>query len=272
MVSRVSACIKLTCILLIPLLFAVGCAKRDAQKALDLATQAQQEAANEKAPRFAKESYNDANRTLSEAKRQFEAGDYKESIQSAERAQARFFAAKDAVPAVRERVLAAQAQVEEILARALDNADNARKTLSAEEVNPVAAKLDDLRTKLADDFIMEVEQDSWDALIAEAEEAEQESIALATAHLKPQAAEAKQAVMDLLAKAQELKADVHAPDQYVDIVSKIRALDTLESDGKWEDVISEAEEMQEPLNAVIIAAQEKAAADILWRWLRKPSS
>lgn len=261
---RVSTFLRLTCIILIPLLFAAGCAKRDATKSLELAKQAQQEAQGVSAPRFAKPQYEDANKTLSAANKQFENGEYKQAIESAQRAQSRFMTAKDAVGPVKKRVQDSQRKVEEIIAACEKNVEDARKNnMKPEDVNPVASKVDGLKTKLNDEYVQVVEEEKWQALNTEALDVEKETKNLALAYLKPKAEEAKKAVQDLLTKAQELKADIHVPDKYALVTEQMKALDTLVTESKWQDVIDEASKMTQPISDIITSAQEKAAGDIV---------
>lgn len=263
MVLRTSKVLRILCLLLIPLFLTVGCAKRDAQKALELAQQEEQNARDQKAPIYAQNEFNDASKTLSAAKQQFEGGEYKQAIESAKSAQSRFLTAIDAVGPVKQRVEEARANVEDILTKANDNIEKARANLTPEDVNPMAEKLDQIRVRLADEFVREVGEEAWNGLIADASALEKDTESLALAHLKPQAADAIQAVQDLLTRAQELKADVHVPDEYNAVVAKIDELKTLNSENKWQEVIDQAETVKEPINALVVASQEKAAAEII---------
>lgn len=261
--SRISTWSKILCIVLIPVFFATGCAKRDAQKAIEQAKQAQTQAQDAKAPRFAKEEYNDANRLMNNAQQQFDSGEYKQSIETAQTAEQRFLAAAAAAPAVEQRVMENQQKVEDVLANADTNIEQARQSLEPEQVNPVAAKVDDIRNQLIDEYRTVTDQEQWDSLLANANDVLEETQALATAHLKPKAQEAIDEINTLLARAQELKADVHVPDQYNQVVENIKQLEQLQSDGKWQEVIDEADNLTQPINDVIVSAQEKAAGDII---------
>ncbi|HQH72820.1 MAG TPA: DUF4398 domain-containing protein, partial [bacterium] len=87
---RTSTWLKICCILLIPLFLTTGCAKRDAQKAITQAQAAKDEAQRAQAPGYAPRQFEDANRMFNQAQQQFDAGEYKQAIESAVQSEGRF--------------------------------------------------------------------------------------------------------------------------------------------------------------------------------------
>ncbi|MEW6238941.1 MAG: hypothetical protein AB1656_26455 [Candidatus Omnitrophota bacterium] len=250
-------------IALIPMLFAVGCAKRDAQKSLDAANVAKEESSVAQAPRYAKKTFDDANNLLRRAQSEFDQGEYKQSIETAGQAVARFEAAKIQVPQVKERVDTQMGKIKDAIASAEENVKKARETGTPEAVNPVDALVTQIKTRSDEDLANEVDQQKLDNFLAEVNLVVAQTEALANAHLQPQAAQAKQEIQQLVSDAQMLKADAHVPDKYNEVMEKIKAMDSAERDGKWQDMITIAGEVRQPLNEIISAAQEKAAGDIL---------
>jgi hypothetical protein len=116
-----SQLIILACAALLVLTGLTGCAKRDAQRALESAEEARQEAQAQLAPKYAQTQYDDASRLLDMARNQFEAGDYALAQETSEQAQSRYFSARDAVPEIRQRVEAALAVIEDALIEAEEN-------------------------------------------------------------------------------------------------------------------------------------------------------
>ncbi|MBI1390942.1 MAG: hypothetical protein GC154_21130 [bacterium] len=262
---RTSNWLKLACITLIPLFLFVGCAKRDAQKALDMAQESKNAAQSALAPRYTPDQYQDANRLLSTAQSQFDGGDYKQSVESAQQAQQRFLAAQNAVPAVKERVDAKLQEIDDDLAKAEANVEEARSqgALTAEEINKVASKVEDLRSRRDGEIANEIAEDALQSFHDEITAVLPQTEALAKAHLKPQADEASQHVADLMQEAQELNAATHAPDKWTQVNDLYNQIQAAQRNMQWQQVIDLAGQIETPLQDAITAAQSAAAGDIL---------
>lgn len=262
---RTSTWLKIGCIFLIPLFFTTGCAKRDAQKAITQAQAAKDEAGRAQAPGYAPRQFEDANRLFNQAQQQFDAGEYKQAIESAVQAEGRFKNSISVAAEVKPRVEAVIRQIEDAMAKATGNVDKARSAnvLTPEEINPVAGEVDGLRQRLETDVRNLVDEEKLNAFLAEVEQTVTHTETLALAYLKPQAAQAKQEVDALIARAQEMKADVHLPERYNQVLQQYGQLEAAEKESKWQEVIDLAGQMKDPLNQIIQAAQEKAAGDIL---------
>ena len=243
----------------------VGCAKRDAQKAQTLAQAAKDDAVASAARGYAPKAFNDADSLMQQAQAQFDAGSYKESIDLYQQATSRFGNAKNVAVEVKPRVDALVSKIEEALALATENLEKGRTggALTAEDLDPVQAVVDDLNQRLESEIRNEVDEEKLNAFLAEVESGVTRTESLALAHLKPQAAAEKQAIQDLIARAQELKADVHVPAQFNEVLQKFQAVETAEKAGQWQQVIDSAGELKAPLDRIVLAAQEKAAGDIL---------
>ncbi len=243
----------------------VGCAKRDAQKSLTLAQQAKEEAQNGQAPGYVPKVFDDANSLLNLAQSQFDSGDYKQSKETAERAQARFLNAVEQVPRVRQMVQGLLTQIDEALDPAEANIQKARdaNVLTPEEINPIADQVTAFRQNrdtTIDQIVVEEELNNY---LAQIQELLAQTESLSMAHLKPQAATAREEIDQLITNAQELKAETHVADQFAEVLNQYKELESAERDGKWQSVIDIASRIKEPLNRIITAAQEKAAGDIL---------
>lgn len=243
----------------------VGCAKRDAQKAQTIAQAAKDEASSAQAPGYAPTAFNEASRLFNQAQQQFDAGSYKESIEQYQQAEARFRSAKEAAIEKKPVIDAIVAKIEEALGKATANMEKARTggALPAEELTPVQTIVDGLSQRMESEIRVELDEEKLNAFLAEVEQGVVRTDSLALAHLKPQAATAKQEIQTLITRAQELKADVHAPDQFGQVMEKFKAVESAEGEGQWQKVIDLTGEMKEPLNQVIQASQVKAAGDIL---------
>lgn len=259
--------LRVVVLLLLPVLLFAGCAKRDAQKALTTAQEAQQEAQNAGAPGYVRDMYTRAQATLSQAESQFNNGDYQQAVETANIAQSSFVQAKDAVPRVKERVDAQITEIETALAEAEANMQKAQTdasaVLSPAELESGKTLVSDLRTEFDTTIREEVDEEKLNAYLVKVKDAVLETLALAFAHLKPEATNAKQTITGMMEQAQILKADIHAPDQYAQLQSQMQQLDTLERDGKWQEIIDLSAQMTDPLDQIITLAQEKAAGDIL---------
>ncbi|MGC9329468.1 MAG: hypothetical protein ACP5I1_17670, partial [Candidatus Hinthialibacter sp.] len=257
--------LKIFCITLIPLMLMTGCAKRDAQKAMTVAQAAKDEAAAARAPGYARQAFEDANRLFNQAQQQFDAGSYKEAIDLYQQAQARFLSAKEIAIEKEPIIRALVEKIDGALALASENMEKARagNVLTAEELNPVQSLIDGLNQRMETEIRAEVDEEKLNAFYAEVEEAVAQTESLALAHLKPQAMTAKEEIQTLLTRAQELKADLHAPEPYGAVMQQFQQMEALEQDGKWQEMIDLAEQMKAPLDQVITASQEKAAGDIL---------
>lgn len=263
--ARKSTCLILLCIALIPLVLLTGCAKRDAQKAMTLSQTARDEASAAQAPGYAPTAFNDADRLFKQAQDQFNAGSYKESIDNFQQAEVRFRRAVEVAREVKPRIDELIGNIEEALAKANENLDKARTggALAAEDINPVQTLMDGLNQRMESEIRSEVDEVKLNAFLAEIEQAVTRTDSLALAHLKPQAATAKQETQTLITRAQELKADTHVPDQYGQVMAKFQELESAELEGQWQKVIDLSAEMKDPLNQIIQVSQEKAAGDIL---------
>lgn len=256
----------LACVTLLVLTSLTGCARRDAQKALEAAEQARQEAQAQLAPKYAQTQYNDANRLFEMALNQFDAGDFSLAQETSEQAQSRFFSARDAVPEVRQRVEAALAVIEESLLEAEENVQQARAEgeASADQINPIASEVDDLRSR----FEMEVrpqyvDQSELDGFLREVRGLIPETEALAVIHLRPTAMDSKELVDDLMDQSRNLRAETHEPELYQQVSGLYLQLESAELDGDWQRMIEIASEIQTPLDQMIASAQRKAARDII---------
>ncbi len=262
---RISSLLQLSCLLLIAILVLGGCAKREATKAITQAQTAKEEAQQAQAPGYAKKEYDDANNLLNLANQQFENGNYEQAIETAQRAESRFIAAREVVPVVKKRVDAQRQKIEGALTTAEENIQKARDAgaLSPEEINPVAERVNQLRTEYMDTYRRETDEEKLNNFLAQVEDVRKQTESLATAHLKPQATEAKNEIQNMLQTAQELKADVHVPEKYGQVMELWNQLESAEQEGQWQDMIDLAEKMKAPLNEIIVAAREKAAGDII---------
>jgi len=251
--------------MLISLFLFVGCAKREATKVIAQAETAKEEARSAQAPGYAQKEFNDASNLLNLASQQFESGDYQQAIETAQKAESRFIAAREVVPVVRRRVQGQLDQIEEALSAAEGNVQKARdgNVLQPEEINPIAEQVSQLRTEKIDTYDRETDEEKLNNFLARVKEILDQTESLATAHLKPQAADAKAEIQKMLTSAQELKADVHLPEKYGQVMELWRQLETAERDGQWQEVIDNAARIKTPLNEIIVAAQEKSAGDIL---------
>lgn len=260
--------LRLVVLLLLPALLFVGCAKRDAQKALDLANTAKEEARAASAPGYVPDMYSRADTTLSQAQNQFDSGDYQQAIETANIAQSNFEQAKTAAPQVKIRVDRQIGEIETALQQAEANMEQAR-TVSAAALNPTDLEsgntlVSDLNSELSNmKANNEVDEEVLNAFLAKVNDAVQETAALANAHLKPEATAARQELESMMQQAQELKADIHAPDQYAQVQTQIQQVNDLERDGKWQEMIDLADQILPTLEQIITTAQEKAAGDIL---------
>lgn len=265
MKPRTSQWLKLTTLCLAALLLVAGCAKRDAQKALDQATQAQEQARNELAPKYARDAYQDANRLMNMAQTQFDAGEYQQAIESAQQAQSRFLAAVNAVPEVRQMVEDKMAEIGQALAEAEQNIQTARDQgyLTSEEINAVASTVEDLRARYEGELQDEVEEQALDGFMQEVQSAIPQTESLATAHLRPEAEQARDNVVALMEEAQELNAPSAAPQVWGQISDLNSQLQSAERDGQWQRIIEISDQMVEPLNTAITTAQRSAAGDII---------
>ncbi len=254
-------------IMLFPLLLTVGCAQREAQKALTEAQQAQEEAQGAGAPGYVPQMYTTAQNMLSQAQSQFDNGDYELAIETANTAQSRFVNAKEQVPRVKQRVDAQLADIETALSEAEANMQQARTVaqgiLTPAELESGETLVSELRNEYESTVSREVDEEQLNAFLQRAQDAVQETQSLVNAPLKPDASAAKQELEDMMEQARELKADIHAPDRFAQVQQQMTQLDALERDGKWQGMIELADQIREPLNEIITVAQEKAAGDIL---------
>ncbi|MBN2326659.1 MAG: hypothetical protein JXR73_05845 [Candidatus Omnitrophica bacterium] len=263
--TRKSTWLKIFCITLIPLMLMIGCAKRDAQKAMTVAQAAKDEASAARAPGYARTAFDDANRLFNQAQQQFDAGSYKEAIDLYQQAEARFRSSKEIAIEKEPVIRALVEKIDEAIALASSNMDKARagNVLTAEQLNPVQTVVDNLNQRMESEIRAEVDEEQLNAFYAEVEQAVAQTESLALAHLKPQAMTAKDEIQTLITRAQELKGDIHAPQQYGAVMQQFQQMNALEQDGKWQEMIDLAEQMKAPLDQVIVASQEKAAGDIL---------
>ena len=257
--------IKLASLMLIAVVMFTGCAKRDAQKAVDLATQAQEEARTALAPKYAETIYKDANRLYGLAQSQFDAGDYKQATESAQQAESRFRSAITAVPELRQAVEDKVAEISDVLVKAEQNVETARSQgfLTSEEINQVAGSVDALRARLDGELSNEVDMDILNAFLQEVQGALPKSESLATAHLRPEAEQARDSIVAMMQEAQELNAPTAEPQLWSQITTLQAQLDSAERDGQWQQIIDIAAQMNDPLNQAITSAQRSAAGDII---------
>ncbi|HOJ58996.1 MAG TPA: hypothetical protein PK878_01795 [bacterium] len=262
---RTSTWLKILCMILIPLLLTTGCAKRDAQKAIAQAQAAKDEAQRAQAPGYAPRQFEDANRMFNQAQQQFDAGEYKQAIESAVQAEGRFKNSISVAAEVKPRVEAIIRQIEDALAKATGNVDKARSAnvLTPEEINPVASEVDGLRQRLETEVRNMVDEEQLNAFLTEVEQTVAHTETLALAYLKPQANTAKEEVDALIARAQEMKADIFLPERFNQVMQQYGQLEAGEQEGNWQAVIDLAGQMKDPLNQIIQASQEKAAGEIL---------
>ncbi|MDP8245061.1 MAG: hypothetical protein P9L94_13340 [Candidatus Hinthialibacter antarcticus] len=260
---RKSNWIKLASLILITVVMFTGCAKRDAQKAVDLAVQAQDEARAALAPKYAETIYSDANRLFGLAQSEFDAGNYKQAAESAQQSEARFRSAITAVPELRRAVEDKLAEISDAVTTAEQNVETARSQgfLTSEEINAVATSVDDLRSRLDGD--LGVDMDVLNAFLEEAKGALPKSESLATAHLRPEAEQARDSVVAMMEEAQELNAPTAEPQLWSQITTLQMQLDSAERDGQWQQIIDVAAQMNEPLTQAITSAQRSAAGDII---------
>ncbi len=252
-------------ILLIALLLMAGCAKREAQKELEGAQQAKQEAQNAQAPVYTPDEFNDADRLLSLAQSQFDGGEYEQAISTAQQAAARFNDAINGVEPVRERVQQEWDEIDSLITEAEENIQTAREegVASSEEINTVADRVNELRQQFVDEINREIDQEVLDSFKAEVNQALQETEALATAHLRPQATDARDQLQEQIDKAREFKAEQYATSQFNEVVSQFESIEQAYQEGEWQQVIDLAGELQPQLDSVIETAQKQAAGDIL---------
>jgi hypothetical protein len=257
--------LRIFCIVLIPLMLTVGCAKRDAQKALTTAQAVKDSASAAKAPGYAPKSFSDANRLFTQAEQKFNSGDYKESIDLYQQAEVSFQNSIKRAEQVKPVVEALIAKIDEAIAKASENLEKARSGdgVPAEELTAAQALIDGINERMETDYRSEVDEEKLNAFLAEVDQSIIKTEALALAHLKPQANQAKTDIQILITRIQELKADVHAPDQYSKVLAQFSELESAERDGQWQKVIDTAAEMNPVLDAVVQSCQEKAAGDIL---------
>ena len=257
--------IQLVCLVLIPLVFAVGCSKREAQKQLTLAQEAKDRAQQAQAPGYAPQEFNEANRLINLAQQQFESGEYEQAIATANEAVARFEGTIPIVAEVRERVQQARDEIDQVISQAEVNVEQARQQgLESDQIQPVADTVNQLRQQFTDEISTTViDQDELSNFLAQAQQALQETEPLATAHLQPEARDAIQSLQDQIEQARELKADVYDPGRFATIMDQVQQLQTLMDQGEWQQVIDQAGQLQQPINEVIQAAQQQSAGEIL---------
>ncbi len=262
---KISSKVCISCLIFATLILFTGCAKREAAKVIAQADAAKQEAQAAQAPGFAPQQFNDANNLLNLANQQFEAGDYQQAIETAQKAESRFIAARDVVPVVRQRVEKQWQEIDDAITQAEENVQTARDggVLSPETINPIAEQVNQIRTEFVDTYQREIDEEQLNNFLARVKDVLAQTESLATAHLKPQAVDAKTEVQNMIEKAQELKADIHVPDKYGQVMELWSQLETAERNGQWQAMIDLAEKIKTPLNEIIVAAQEKAAGDIL---------
>ncbi len=262
---RKSNWVTLASLILIIVVMFTGCAKRDAQKAVDLANVAKDEAQAALAPKYAQSSYSDANRLMSLAQSQFEAGDYKQAAESAQQAEARFRTAIAAVPELRQAVEDKMAEISDVIVQAEQNVETARSQgfLTSEEINAVATEVEDLRSRFDGEIANEVDMDALNAFQQEAQNTQPKTESLATAHLRPEAEQARDAIASMIEEAQELNAPIAEPQLWSQITTLQAQLDSADRDGQWQQIIDVAAQMNEPLIQAITSAQRSAAGDII---------
>lgn len=263
--SQRTGVLRIITLCLIPLLLTLGCARRDAQQALDQAQAAKDQAQAAQAPGYVPDQWSEANRLLNQAQQNFDNGEYQQAIESANTAQSRFLAALEAVPAVKQRVDQQIAEIEEGLETANANIEQARQQGGAtpEEINAVADQVTALQNEYDTTYRTEVDEEELNAFIARVNDAVQQTESLASAYLRPDARQAKDDILAMIEEARQLKADVHAPEQFNQAQEKANQFDALERDGDWQAMIDLAAEIRPELNNIITLAQERAAGDIL---------
>ncbi len=257
--------LRFFCIVFIPLMLTVGCAKRDAQKALTSAQAVKDSASAAKAPGYAPKSFADANRLFTQAEQQFNSGNYKEAIDFYQQAEVGFHNSITRAEEVKPVIEALIAKIDDAIAKASDNMEKARSGngVPAEELSAAQALVDGINERMETDYRSEVDEEKLNAFLAEVDQTILRTEALALAHLKPQANTAKSDIQTLITRIQELKADVHAPEQYSQVMTQFSQIESAESDGQWQKVIDLAAAMNPLLDSVIQSCQEKAAGDIL---------
>lgn len=259
--------LRLVVLLILPALLFISCAKRDAQKALDTANIAKEEAQTAGAPGYVPDMYNRADTTLSQAQSQFDSGDYQQSIETAGIAQSNFVSAKNAAPQVKVMVDQKIDEIETALQQAEANISQARTdaaaALTPAELEAGETLVSNIRNELSTSISSEVDEEVLNAFLAKVNDAVLETDSLAKAHLKPGATAARQELESMMEEAQQLDANIHAPDQYAQVQTQIQQINDLERDGKWQEMIDLSDQVRPTLDQIITTAQEKAAGDIL---------
>lgn len=253
------------CLSLIVVFFSVGCAQREATQAIEAAQASKSEAEAQRAPRFVQEQFTEANRLLGLANNQFEAGDYAAAQESAQQAQSRFISAAQAVPEVEARVNQSIAEIQDALSAVEQDIQTARDQgfLTAEQINQVNRTVEDLNSRMVDVQSSMIEESEFASFLAEVEAVAPQAKQLAVAHLQPQADEAIAFIRDLMAQAQDLDAPTHEPQLYQSVSNDVAALEAAFAAGEWQEVIDTAPSVEDPINAIIISSQQKAAGDIM---------